>query len=189
MIQRDKLSVKEIKKIEVFFGFIFPESTSVIKVFYNGDGYLYCFLEFATKDCNKFKSEHKWIKTDQKDIDDYLSERIPFYENESTYVVVKNLFSPWRSVKILGIGYAEHLKWWTPSGKNVEWVHSSPSPYGSGGRIDILLEKQNEKIRAYMVYVGMRYTFPSEIKQIFRIKKGRGNVRQSNPFPMKDGNN
>jgi len=170
------LTNDEISIIETSFGVTFPVSSTVIKIYFYDNRCLYCFVEFDQKDLEDFKLGQQWISGKEG-------------SRKVILILQRSSRPPLRMTVSFFGGIPVPIKWWDVSKDRVRWVSSKPPPNDSGGHIDILLvTAPDERVRAFMVCVAMRRTFPPEIFKIFPSSKVGWDLRESKPYPKKAQN-
>ena len=162
------LTDDEIVILESAFGITFPASTTWIKVYYNGDGGLYCAGEFGEEHLASFKAAHNW---------NWISGK------KGQLILGRNCVPPLRITKGPFGRKTKPLRWWNPSEGQGYAVSSIRTPYDPGGHIDTLVGvPEAGKVRVYIVLLALEEAIPRQVLRIFPSSVG-WDVREGRPYP------
>ena len=164
------LTTSEISDIEKAFAVTFPVSSRRIQVYYNGDGGLYCHVEFDESDLENFKKERLW-----------------FSGAKGGKIVARNAVAPLRSVIGFFGGEPVEIEWWRVSPEQVLLASSITTPKDPGGHIDIVLQGSKAgKVSAYMARLATRNSLPSGVLNVFPPNQIEWDLRESEEYPKRD---
>jgi hypothetical protein len=189
---------EDISKMESFVNFKFPDSTKIIKTYWDHTDYsrLYLFFEFDKSDVDIFKSGIYWDKAIDKVVGDMSWKKIqnPYEIGFFTPWVLKMYHAPWIKIGRDRSRPSEELEWWKPNKEKIEWAFEISQAKLKNvnvffNKVVILLENGENSCRAF-VFMSWYNTEGAElymqnIESLFPIDpRWEYRIRESKMNPM-----
>lgn len=191
-----KLSSRDIQIIESHVKFEFPESTKIIKAYWDirNSSWLNLFFEFDKKDVKRFMKSVYWNEAIDKQKRDIAWYKVEDPKRAESLIdpVFKEEHRP-----IFGSDHGYHedeeLEWWKPNKEKIRWIlEVSDAKLRDANvvveRVDIFLEESDKSYRVYfqMSWTGLQgsNSYLQEIRNIFPFDSHwEKRMTESQPYP------
>lgn len=151
---------EDIVTVESFVHFKFPDSTKIIKTYWDlsDSSWLYMFFEFDEKDVELFKESLNWDKAVENVVGDMNWRKVQSPEEIASFAkpVIKVYYPPWIKIGWDRPSPSEELEWWRPNKENIDWIFEISQAKLKNvnvvvNKMVILLEKEKSGYRVYVI--------------------------------------